>query len=250
MANYSLVTISKGEIKTIDSFIKNFNAIGANMKALAVSAYGFLTDENKEVRKDFKTRVLEELNMSNSTLSFLKYTGELYLLNDYFSRFAYTNVYYFKKPVDKLEAKDDAHIEQMFRKIANFSNSRCGEDVDACVNYLVSLSQKELRNVIDKFLASLEVKEELEETAEDTAEETEVVSEDTAEETEEVSEDTSEDAEVEYDDPRIYMYKDDIENTLKILADINGDMTKKDIITEVMKAVELLGNAYDRTQDK
>lgn len=240
MANYSLVTVSKGEIKTIDSFIKNFNAIGANMKALAVSAYGFLTDENKEVRKDFKTRVLEELNMSNSTLSFLKYTGELYLLNDYFSRFAYTNVYYFKKPVDKLEIKDDAHIEQMFRKIANFSNSRCGEDVDACVNYLVSLSQKELRNVIDKFLASLEVKEELEETAEDTAEET----------AEGTAEDTAEDTEVEYDDPRIYMYKDDIENTLKLLADINGDMTKKDILTEVMKAVELLGNAYDRTQDK
>lgn len=240
MANYSLVTVSKGEIKTIDSFIKNFNAIGANMKALAVSAYGFLTDENKEVRKDFKTRVLEELNMSNSTLSFLKYTGELYLLNDYFSRFAYTNVYYFKKPVDKLEVKDDAHIEQMFRKIANFSNSRCGEDVDTCVDYLVSLSQKELRNVIDKFLASLEVKEELEETAEETTEE----------DTEETAEETTEDDTMEYDDPRIYMYKDDIENTLKILADINGDMTKKDIMTEVMKAVELLGNAYDRTQDK
>ena len=50
---YELTTISKGTIKTVDSFIKNFNAIGANMKALSVSAYKFLTDENKDVKIEY-----------------------------------------------------------------------------------------------------------------------------------------------------------------------------------------------------
>ena len=72
MKNFELVTIKKGEIKTVDAFIKSFNAVGSNMRALSVSAYKFLTDDNVEVRKEFKTRCLDELNMSNASISFLK----------------------------------------------------------------------------------------------------------------------------------------------------------------------------------
>lgn len=239
MAKFELITVRKGEIKTIDAFINNFNAMGANMKALAVSAYSFLTHEDKEVRKEFSARCLDELGLSNPTQSQLKWTGYLYTLNDWFSGFAYTNVYYFKKLVDRLETVDDAHIEAMFKKLANFCNSNLSEDIELCVTFLTEMSQKELRNAIAKYIDWLDKGTE-EETEEATEEETEEASE---EETEEASEE-----ELEYDDPRVSMYGDDIENTLKILSDINGDMKKDDMLTEIMKAIELLGNAYDKAR--
>lgn len=239
MANFELITVRKGEIKTIDAFINNFNAMGANMKALAVSAYSFLTHEDKEVRKEFSTRCLDELGLSNPTQSQLKWTGYLYTLNDWFSGFAYTNVYYFKKLVDRLETVDDAHIEAMFKKLANFCNSNLGEDIELCVTFLTEMSQKDLRNAIAKYIDWLDKGSE-EVTEEASEEETKEASE---EETEEATEE-----EIEYNDPRIAMYSDDIENTLKILSDINGDMKKDDMLTEIMKAIELLGNAYDKAR--
>ena len=231
MANFELIAVRKGEIKTIDAFINNFNAMGANMKALAVSAYSFLTHEDKEVRKEFSTRCLDELGLSNPTQSQLKWTGYLYTLNDWFSGFAYTNVYYFKKLVDRLETVDNAHIEAMFKKLANFCNSNLGEDIELCVTFLTEMTQKELRNAIAKYIDWLDKGTE------------EVTEEASEEETEEASEE-----EIEYNDPRVAMYGDDIENTLKILSDINGDMNKDDMITEIMKAIELLGNAYDKAR--
>lgn len=102
-------------------------------------------------------------------------------------------------------------------------------------NVLVTVSKGEIKNVDGK-----DTEEKVEEETEETAEETE--------ETEDVIDLELE--EVEYDDPRITMYKDDIVNTLNILGAITNDMTKKDIMTEITKAIELLGNAYDRTQDK
>ena len=239
MAIFELITVRKGEIKTIDGFINNFNAMGANMKALAVSAYSFLTHEDKEVRKEFSTRCLDELGLSNTTQSQLKWTGYLYTLNHWFTGFPYTNVYYFKKLVDKLETVDDAHIEAMFKKLANFCNSSLGDDIELCVVFLTEMSQKELRNAIAKYIDWL--KKGTEEVSEEASEEA------TEEATEEASEEASEE-ELEYDDPRISMYGDDIENTLKILSNINGDMKKDDMLSEIMKAIELLGNAYDKAR--
>ena len=139
---YELTTISKGTIKTVDSFIKNFNAIGANMKALSVSAYKFLTDENKDVKIEFQKRVMDELKMSKTTLSFLKTAGYLYLLDDRFSEFAYTNVIYFKKAIDYFTKKNEVEpteevITTMFEDIAKYHNSRIKENF---VDSLVELS--------------------------------------------------------------------------------------------------------------
>lgn len=230
MANV-LVTVSKGEIKNLDGFIKAFRSVGHNMKVLAISGYEFMTNEDKELSIEFGKRVRDELGMSKTTLSNLRTAGYLYKLNDNFLPFSYTNVVAFKKVVKKLEDSDlltEANINKTLIDIARFSDSQQPEEVTTCAEFLASLSQKNLENIINKFLKSVDGKN--------------------TEETEDVIDLELED--VEYDDPRITMYKDDIENTLKILTDINGDMTKKDIMTEITKAIELLGNAYDRTQDK
>ena len=153
MSNYSLVRVSKGEIKSVDAFIKNYNAIGHNMKALAVSAYKFLTSEDKEVKKDFQCRVRDELGFSNATESNLKTCGYLYTLSDVFEKFAYTNVIYFKKAVEALEVIDDAHINKMIEDIAKFASSTIEDGVENAVEFLTSLSQKELKNVIEKYIS-------------------------------------------------------------------------------------------------
>ena len=127
----------------------------------------------------------------------------------------------------------------MFKKLANFCNSNLGEDIELCVTFLTEMSQKELRNAIAKYIDWLDKGTE------------EVTEEASEEETEEASEEVTEEAseeEIEYNDPRVAMYGDDIENTLKILSDINGDMKKDDMLTEIMKAIELLGNAYDKAR--
>ena len=166
---YVLTTINKGEIKSVDSFITNFKSMGANMKALSVSAYKFLTSEDKEVKKEFRCRVMDELNMTKATLSYLKTAGELYTLDDRFSEFAYTNVIFFKKVVDSLEEKDDAHLSQMFENLALMHNSYAEEDT--YITVLASLTQKELKNLIDKYMKKdeIEVVDDVEET-EDTVE--------------------------------------------------------------------------------
>lgn len=166
---YALTTIEKGEIKSVDSFITNFKSMGTNMKALSVSAYKFLTSEDKEVNKEFRCRVMDELNMTKATLSYLKTAGELYTLDDRFSEFAYTNVIFFKKVVESLEEKDDAHLSQMFENLALMHNSYAEEDT--YITVLASLSQKELKNLIDKYMKKdeVEVVDDVEET-EDTDE--------------------------------------------------------------------------------
>lgn len=244
MANV-LVTVSKGEIKNVDGFIKAFRSVGHNMKVLAISGYEFMTNEDKELSIEFGKRVRDELGMSKATLSNLRTAGYLYKLNDNFLPFSYTNVVAFKKVVKKLEDGElltEANINKTLIDIARFADSQQPEEVTTCAEFLASLSQKNLESIITKFLKSVDGKdtEEKEEETEETAEETE--------ETEDVIDLELED--VEYDDPRITMYKDDIVNTLNILEAITNDMTKKDIMTEITKAIELLGNAYDRTQDK
>ena len=174
MANFSLVTVSKGEIKSVDGFIKTFNSIGHNMKVLAVSAYNFMTSDDKDLSIEFGKRVCDELNMSKATLSNLRTAGWLYSLTDSFEKFSYTNVILFKKNVEALEAIDDAHISQMFQMIALFANSNLAdlyesdeEATNACVDFLASLSQKELKNVIDKFNAPVVDAEVIEEAPEE-----------------------------------------------------------------------------------
>ena len=233
MANV-LVTVSKGEIKSVDGFIKAFRSVGHNMKVLAISGYEFMTNEDKELSIEFGKRVRDELGMSKATLSNLRTAGYLYKLNDNFLPFSYTNVVAFKKVVKKLEDSElltEANINKTLIDIARFADSQQPEEVTNCAEFLSSLSQKNLESIIAKFLKSVDGKD-TEET-----EETEDVIDLELEETE-------------YDDPRITMYKDDIVNTLNILGAITSDMTKNDIITEITKAIELLGNAYDRTQDK
>lgn len=228
MANFSLVTVKKGNITTVDGFIKTFNTIGHNMKALAVNAYGFLTSEDKELSIEFGKRVRDELGMSKATLSNLRTAGYLYKLNDNFLPFSYTNVVAFKKVVKKLEDSElltEANINKTLIDIARFADSQQPEEVTNCTEFLASLSKKNLESIITKFLKSVDGKD-----------------------TEDVIDLELE--EVEYDDPRITMYKDDIVNTLNILGAITSDMTKNNIMTEITKAIELLSNAYDRTQDK
>lgn len=233
MANV-LVTVSKGEIKNVDGFIKTFRSVGHNMKVLAISGYEFMTNDDKELSIEFGKRVRDELGMSKATLSTLRTAGYLYKLNDNFLPFSYTNVVAFKKVVKKLEDSElltEANINKTLIDIARFADSQQPEEVTTCAEFLASLSQKNLESIITKFLKSVDGK--------DTEEK---------EETEDVIDLELE--EVEYEDPRIMMYKDDIQNTLHILACISKNMSKDDIMTEITKAVELLGNAYDSTQDK
>ena len=230
---YELTTISKGTIKTVDSFIKNFNAIGANMKALSVSAYKFLTDENKDVKIEFQKRVMDELKMSKSTLSFLKTAGYLYTLDVRFGEFAYTNVIYFKKALDYFTKKNEVEptedvITTMFEDIAKFHNSRITENF---VESLVELSQKELKNLIDKYVSRETLEDE--EVEEDTTEVEE--SEDTTEVEE--SEDTTE------EQAKFYSIIDEDMNTIMdCLNEINDKMSKVEIMKRVTTIKEILIN--------
>ena len=249
MANFSLVTVSRGEIKSVDGFINTFNSIGHNMKVLAVSAYGFMTSDDKELSIEFGKRVRDELHMSKSTLSNLRASGWLYSLSDVFEKFSYTNVVLFKKNVEELKDENENigmyNLYKFIVDLAIMADSRLdlkcedlADDAIVASDFLASLSQKELKNLIDTYNTPVEEAKIVEE------------SEEATEEVEEETEDEEIEEAVEYDDPRITMYKDDIVNTLNILGGITTDMTKNDIIKEITKAIELLGNAYDRTQDK
>lgn len=229
MANYELITISKGTIKTVDSFIKNFNAIGANMKALSVSAYKFLTSEDKELKKDFQIRVKDELNMSPSTMTFLKTAGGLYLLDDRFADFAYTNVIYFKKAIEYFEEKNDIEISEeslttLFKELALLHNSRLTEGF---VESLVELSQKELKHLIDIY-TSEEVEEVVEESTEDESNE---------ESGEEVEEPTEE--EVEEVNAHVVPVLDD---DLQVILDVIAEVTDKTSKIELREKLEYIKN--------
>lgn len=230
MANYELITISKGTIKTVDSFIKNFNAIGANMKALSVSAYKFLTSEDKELKKDFQIRVKDELNMSASTMTFLKTAGGLYLLDDRFADFAYTNVIYFKKAIEYFEEKNDIEISKeslttMFKELALLHNSRLTEGF---VESLVELSQKELKHLIDIY-TSEEVEEVVEESTEDESSE-----ESSEEEVEEPNEE-----EVEEVNTHVVPVLDD---DLQVILDVIAEVTDKTSKIELREKLEYIKN--------
>lgn len=229
MANYELITISKGTIKTVDSFIKNFNAIGANMKALSVSAYKFLTSEDKELKKDFQIRVKDELNMSASTMTFLKTAGGLYLLDDRFADFAYTNVIYFKKAIEYFEEKNDIEISEeslttLFKELALLHNSRLTEGF---VESLVELSQKELKHLIDIYTSD-EVEELVEESSEESSEESneEEVEEPTEEELEEVN-------------AHVVPVLDD---DLQVILDVIAEVTDKTSKIELREKLEYIKN--------
>ena len=229
MANYELITISKGTIKTVDSFIKNFNAIGANMKALSVSAYKFLTSEDKELKKDFQIRVKDELNMSPSTMTFLKTAGGLYLLDDRFADFAYTNVIYFKKAIEYFEEKNDIEISEeslttLFKELALLHNSRLTEGF---VESLVELSQKELKHLIDIY-TSEEVEEVVEESTEDESNE---------ESGDEVEEPTEE--EVEEVNAHVVPVLDD---DLQVILDVIAEVTDKTSKIELREKLEYIKN--------
>lgn len=219
MSNYSLVTVSKGEIKSVDAFIKNYNAIGHNMKALAVSAYKFLTSEDKEVKKDFQCRVRDELGFSNATESNLKTCGYLYTLSDAFEKFAYTNVIYFKKAVEALEVIDEAHINKMIEDIAKFACSTIDDGVENAVEFLVSLSQKELKNVIEKYLS----KDVVEVVEANEVEATEV------EATEDVTEEVIEDV----NSHTFTVTDDELNAIISALVNIDMNSTKKNIANEI-----------------
>lgn len=226
MANYELITISKGTIKTVDSFIKNFNAIGSNMKALSVSAYHFLTSDDKELKKDFQIRVMDELHMSKATLSYLKTAGYLYTLDDSFSGFAYTNVIFFKKSIDYFTQKNGCEINEknlqtMFKEIALIGDSRLKEGF---VEYLVSLSQKDLENIIKKYV-SRETSEK-KESKKDTPDENKV-------------EVTPTDAVIEEVNAHTYMVLDDeLIEILEILKSITPDTKKNDSMEKIALAVD------------
>ena len=238
MKNFELVTIKKGEIKTVDAFIKSFNAVGSNMRALSVSAYKFLTDDNIEVRKEFKTRCLDELNMSSASISFLKTSGMLYSTSDVFYDFPYTNVVLFKKAIDHYIEKnypnklawefvDDDICENVICELAKLHYSRVDEnDIEECKLQLLSLSQKELRHLVDVYASDKG------DTPEDT-------SEDTTEDTTEDSPPTDEEME-EVNSHYITYIDDDIYEVISMLSDVNNKMSKQALIDVMKNAVDKL----------
>lgn len=188
MAKFEIMTMRKGEITTIDSFINNFNTIGANMKALCVSAFNFLTSEDKELVKSFRCRVIDELNMSKSSLSYMKTAGRLYMMHDIFSEFPYTNVVFFDKAIEKFIernpdvseikhddeflSRDEVIAEGVIVELARLHSSHVGE-LEECKDSLLELSQKELKHLIEIYCKDEETTEDTEETSEETEETTE-----------------------------------------------------------------------------
>ena len=241
MANFSLVTVSKGEIKSVDGFIKTFNSIGHNMKVLAVSAYGFMTSEDKDLSIEFGKRVRDELNMSKATLSNLRTAGWLYSLSDVFEKFSYTNVVLFKKNVDELkDENENIDMYNLYKFIVDLAitadsrlDLKCEDLADDAIiasNFLTSLSQKELKNVIDKFntpVVEAEVIEESEETAEDVEEATE-------EAVEEATEEAVEEAQF------YNIIDDDFDKMLSILGSVTDKTTKNDMFNAVKDVLSML----------
>lgn len=239
MSNYSVITISKGEVKSIDGYIKLANAIGHNMKALTVSAYRFMNAENKDEVIEFKTRVMDELGYSNTTLSQMKFTGKMYVeFEEWFKDFPYTNTYEFRRLInkDRLEAIDEAHVKHVLIAVANYSKSSLGDDIDKCVEYLLTLSQKELRNVIMKYCDFLDGKViEGETPKKEEPKKEEPVENDGAE---------NEDVEEVYEDEEATFYNiidDDMTKLFEVLT-ANGDDTYDTLIERMSKALDILGS--------
>lgn len=231
MANYSLMTVKKGNITTVDGFIKTFNTIGHNMKVLAVSAYGFLTNEDKELSIEFGKRVRDELKMSKATLSNLRTAGWLYTLNVYFENFAYTNVVLFKKNVEELEEVNDITLGVMLREIAQISNSQLSDDVNECVEYLTQLSQKDLKHIIEVY--NTPIAEATVEDVEEAVEDAEEAVEDTEEAVEEVVEEAH----------QILVMEEDIETWKYMLGCLRKEMSKDEIF-KTIEAVKLSMETY------
>lgn len=237
MANFSLVTVKKGNITTVDGFIKTFNTIGHNMKALAVSAYGFLTSEDKELSIEFGKRVRDELNMSKATLSNLRTAGWLYTLSDVFEKFSYTNVVLFKKNVEELKGEngviDMAVLNKFIEELALSSNSKLTHDIDNYVNYLSGLSQKDLKHIIEVYNTPIaeatveDVEEDIEEAVEDETEEA------VEEETEEAVEEAR----------QILVLEDDLNAWKYVLGCLRKEMTKDEIF-KTIEAVVLNMDSY------
>ena len=228
MANYELVTIKKGTIKTVDSFINTFNSIGANMKALSVSAFAFLTSEDKELKKDFQIRVMDELGMTKATLSYLKTAGWLYTLDDRFSIFAYTNVIYFKKAINYFTEKNEVEANEttlgkMFEDLAKLHNSTLTEGY---VEALADLSQKELNNLINKYVSE-EVEPEFIEEVEPEA-------------TEEVTEDTTDDFEEELQATFYNIIDDDFAKMVELVLGVNEKTSKAEMFDRIKEIAGIL----------
>ena len=242
MANFSLVTVSRGEIKNVDGFIKTFNSIGHNMKVLAVSAYGFLTSEDKELSIEFGKRVRDELNMSKATLSNLRTAGWLYSLSDIFEKFSYTNVVLFKKNVEELKDEngiiDMANLYKFIVELALTADSRIelkcedlGDDAIQSSYFLSSLSQKDLKHIIEVYNTPI-----AEATIEDVEEDIEAVEEDT----EEAIEDTEEAVE---EVRQILVLEEDLNAWKYMLGCLRKEMTKDEIF-KTIEAVTLNMDSY------
>ena len=261
--NYELVTVKKGTITTVDGFIKSFNAIGHNMKALSVSAYNFLTSDNVELKKDFQIKVMDELKMTRATMTYMKTAGWLYRLDSIFDNFSYTNVIYFKKSIDyynnnnklKFDIPSDCdwldngseelkiyihgQIENMLIEIASLHNSRI-ENIDDAIESLKNLSQKDLRSLIDKY-----VSHDIEETEEDLRSLVDkYVSHDIEETTKYTNEDmTPSDDEVKEVNLHLLTYTDDEINSILDLIETltsSSKVTKQALIDGLNDVAEIL----------
>lgn len=229
MGKFDLVTIKKGEIKTIDAFIQNFNSIAHNMKALSVTTYNFLSSDDKEFIKEFRVRTMDELNMSNATITNLKNAGMMYTLSDRFEKFGYTNVIYFVNAIKFFNDKynvvitEDTQelIDKMLLELVQVHNSRI-EDVEKGVEELLKLNQKELKHLIDVY----------------TTTGVEVV------EAEEVTEEATEEATEETADNKVTYLDDDINNIITMITEIeeNKKMTKQAILDKLVKIKDILLN--------
>ena len=248
---FEMVTIRKGEIKTIDAFIQSFNAIGSNMRTLSVTAYRFLSDDNVEIRKEFKTRCLDELHMSPSTISFLKTAGMLYTASHVFYDFPYTNVIFFKKAVDyyieknypnKLdwEFVDDDICENVVIELAKLHYSFINpDDTEECKNQLLTLSQKELKNLIEKYIAPpVEVVDDTDDASDDTEDDT---SEDTTDDNTPTDEEMDE-----VNSHYITYIDDDIYEVISLLSSVQHNMTKQGMMDIMKQAVDKLNGGMRR----
>lgn len=241
MANFSLVTVKKGNITTVDGFIKTFNTIGHNMKVLAVSAYGFLTSEDKELSIEFGKRVRDELNMSKATLSNLRTAGWLYSLSDIFEQFSYTNVVLFKKNIEELKDENgNIDLFVLYKFIVDlaitadgFMELKCDnleDDAKIASDFLATFSQKDLKHLIEVYNTPI-----AEATVEDIEETEEAV-----EDAEEVVEDAEEVVEEVH---QILVMEEDLEAWKYMLGCLRKDMTKDDIF-KTIEAVVLNMDSY------
>ena len=235
MNKFELVTICKGEIKTIDAFIQNFNSIAHNMKALSVTTYNFLSSDDKEFVKEFRLRTMDELNMSNATITNLKNAGMMYTLSDRFEKFGYTNVIYFVNAIKFFNDKynvvitEDTQelIDKMLLELVQVHKSRI-EDVEKGIEELLKLNQKELKHLIDVYTTTgvevVEAEEESEEESEDESEE--------------------EVEEVEIVDNKLTYLDDDINGIITMITEIeeNKKMTKQAILDKLAEIKDVLLN--------